>query len=664
MAYPGSPFHPIPPMHALPGPGYLAQIDPQLEYPPKPKRNPHTYAKSRDFLAEFGPIGLLYVLEELVRTQKNNSSYFSEMFSRDKWLASEEMDIRIIGQDGRMRQVHGEDEPFNAVILSKLVTASCETDVMISLLKLLTNIASDFQMEYKQFLSPSTSKLSKAIDSLPDDLLAYIFELAVRMEGPRGATTARSLSHVSRRFRNVALDEKNIWTTLCSSGSQGEWNTFIPRSGTMTDFHVFVEITPSRNYEKWSAFLGRCWQTAPRWATLTLTRITESSTPNYVPPFENDFFRDEYISQQKSRRRQMMQADAEFVMKVFSGADRRIPTWCFPRLLELDIQSEDMKIALSWSSPILQILRCGGHLIPSAIFSSVSTFQYELASASACNKLLGFIGSMPNILNLQLTITFAIDKQRLNDPIYFHPSSLCPSVTSFHFMVIDHNPINEKGEKFIAAFLRALQIPKLAHFSSDLRSDGKRRNSMSIYGLESVGVPDGLSRALLPQAMNSTEPLFRPSSVQFKIRSGSAVNGPPPKMTPSVFPISLEIIPAVANLTFTTFTQIIFTRKVHAKGDTGRNLCPLREIRFKECNQITADDLLPAVQSLKDAGVWDTLERFVVENCEFVDYEMVLELVGKERLVYLRPPAESNCNGSRRHESRVTTGSELYKFIF
>ncbi len=54
---------------------------------------------------------------------------------------------------------------------------------MISMLKPLMSIALDLQKQYKESLGPITSKLSKGIVSLPDELLPSIFDFAVRMEG-------------------------------------------------------------------------------------------------------------------------------------------------------------------------------------------------------------------------------------------------------------------------------------------------------------------------------------------------------------------------------------------------------------------------------------------------------------------------------------------------
>ncbi len=46
------------------------------------------------------------------------------------------------------------------------------------------------------------------------------------------------------------------------------------------------------------------------------------------------------------------------------------------------------------------------------------------------------------------------------------------------------------------------------------------------------------------------------------------------------------------------------------------------------------EDLHLSVQSLKDADVWNSLERVVVEDCYRLEYENVLAEVGEERLYF------------------------------
>ncbi len=45
--------------------------------------------------------------------------------------------------------------------------------------------------------------------------------------------------------------------------------------------------------------------------------------------------------------------------------------------------------------------------------------------------------------------------------------------------------------------------------------------------------------------------------------------------------------------------------------------------------------LQETIQSLKDVGAWDTLERFVVEDCKALKYGVALGAVGREKLRFL-----------------------------
>ncbi len=45
--------------------------------------------------------------------------------------------------------------------------------------------------------------------------------------------------------------------------------------------------------------------------------------------------------------------------------------------------------------------------------------------------------------------------------------------------------------------------------------------------------------------------------------------------------------------------------------------------------------LQETIQSLKDVGAWDTLERIVVEDCKALEYGVALDLVGTGKLQFL-----------------------------
>ncbi|KZV68101.1 hypothetical protein PENSPDRAFT_736160 [Peniophora sp. CONT] len=82
--------------------------------------------------------------------------------------------------------------------------------------------------------SDAKSRLNafSSIYSIPDEALAYIFELLVSIF-PVKANDHKwgwvSVTHVSRHFRAVALDHASLWSTLNTDGDT-PWNIFLPRS--------------------------------------------------------------------------------------------------------------------------------------------------------------------------------------------------------------------------------------------------------------------------------------------------------------------------------------------------------------------------------------------------------------------------------------------------
>ncbi len=117
---------------------------------------------------------------------------------------------------------------------------------MVPMLKVLLDTALGIQKAIDKCLKPIVSKLSEGIKSLPYELLALIFTFAGRLDGRKQAVR---LSHVSRRFRAVALGEPSLWTTMHSNARKDELETFMSRCGQETDPHIIFDITP-RNFNK------------------------------------------------------------------------------------------------------------------------------------------------------------------------------------------------------------------------------------------------------------------------------------------------------------------------------------------------------------------------------------------------------------------------------
>lgn len=491
----------------------------------------------------------------------------------------------------------------------------------MAVLETLSTVASGIQVQYDQVLGPFVSKLSKKIASIPDELLGIIFEAAVRMEGHEGVKMAKSLSHVSRRFRNVALAHRNLWTTLRSNGSEEEWDTFLSRSGPNADLHVYIRTSTSRDRGGWNGFIDCCSQTAFRWKTLTITRLSPPPSPLTPSSGALYFYMQDSIHREADNLREKMKSDMEFVVNACNGGDR-VNAWNFPRLVELDIQCKNSKVNFSWSSPNLQVLRYSGQLAtPSAVFSAVTNFQYEIASSSVVDDLLKLVGSMPNLLDLQLSL--AVEEASLGGFNHFSLSPLCPSVVSFRLLLPFYRiEASQNGDAFITALLHALRIPNVMHLSTFVRIDVHSGRS---------GLLNGLSCALLPVDVRGADPIIQPTSIDYKIDKRNDFEREDVLWT---FPVPLERIPAVSCLTFSACARVIFTREGHAGEDGSKERCRLREIRFSGCKQMTIEDLRLTVQSLKEVGAWNTLERFGLDFCGLVKYGAALEIVGMGKLRY------------------------------
>ncbi len=70
--------------------------------------------------------------------------------------------------------------------VSRLMTSAFEMNAIVSMLKTLLDFASVFQDHLNRIQRRIISKLSRGIDSLPDELLPVIFKFAVWDEGHRG----------------------------------------------------------------------------------------------------------------------------------------------------------------------------------------------------------------------------------------------------------------------------------------------------------------------------------------------------------------------------------------------------------------------------------------------------------------------------------------------
>ncbi len=210
--------------------------------------------------------------------------------------------------------------------ISHIMASAFQIDNIVSMLKSLTSVAVEFQDRYKQFATSISSKLSRGFASIPDELLPIIFEFAVRAEGRMGARQAVRLSHVSRHFRDIALAERSLWSTIHIRSRawnlKEELETIISRSGGNTDFNVFVDIDPDEFHigkDNIVVFAA----TSSRWRTLSLTEC------------DRKWYEEELVGVRN------VSVDSILQMFFHTGVVQ------LPHLQELSIRSEDSRRSLS-----------------------------------------------------------------------------------------------------------------------------------------------------------------------------------------------------------------------------------------------------------------------------------------------------------------------------
>ncbi|TDL21289.1 hypothetical protein BD410DRAFT_312442 [Rickenella mellea] len=101
--------------------------------------------------------------------------------------------------------------------------------------------------------------------TLPDEIMTYIFETGHRMT--RGCAFAKSVSHVSRRFRRASLRTPSLWTRISTAYADDQIPASLLRSCAMD---LEVTIMYGGNDMELHAFFGLLHPSSNRWSRLDL----------------------------------------------------------------------------------------------------------------------------------------------------------------------------------------------------------------------------------------------------------------------------------------------------------------------------------------------------------------------------------------------------------
>ncbi|KLO04815.1 hypothetical protein SCHPADRAFT_933899 [Schizopora paradoxa] len=517
---------------------------------------------------------------------------------KENWEVGQNADLKLFATGCAERAMDAET-------LSVLSLNAYQVDNMVGILKALLETASEIQHEYERCLTPVLSKLSKGIAAIPDELLALIFKHNAATYGRKQAIR---LSHVSRRFRGVALSEHNLWTTLHSGARKEELETFALRSGQDTGLHIVVRNHPGLSVPKF--FLDACLAVSHRWKSLDI----EETSHDFVPPEVRSLMWD---------------------LKMDEGSHMHLP-----RLEELRIASIQrnelgprlgtqspvhVRQKFAWTSPRLRKLELENFSLfyTSAFASLISysyTFELEWDCDSRIKELHSFLAETSSISTLRLDFSNFIG---LSEDEFHLPDIHCRSVTSLDLCFSEYT-FGERAEEFIAALTKALHVPNVQELSLAVNfryADVVNLNNRGENGTEHL---ERLSDSLLPANHTRSHLTMLTYKFGYEVSRRWASMKPPVDFT-GTFTIPLDRISNVTSLTVTTFTGVRFSRE----GSVSLVQSHLHRLHFRECNKL---DGRVTVRSLKDVGVWEQIEELVLEDCASHKGKMVLDAVEKEEL--------------------------------
>lgn len=511
-----------------------------------------------------------------------------------------------------------DSEQLDANTISQLSSNRRRLEYIIQLSKSLTATASGLLDAHQRRLDGVSMKLSKGLASLPGEILAIIFKFATLHE-QEGTRHALWLSHVSRRFRGIALDSHDLWSTLrlWRNTTKECIASCISRSGKDTDLQIVIDYGSLASSVTARDTIDTILPSSPRWRVLSMSSHWDETEGSIVIGHE--------LRQFMEKHDLVLPRLYELCLSQRHSVDSVGFLWA---------PSHDFFNIHRWQTPNLQVLRCSQYIPPPSFpFTIFTSFSLSLMVITdyAINQVAGlvkFLSSKPNIraIDLELDSFFDFTENWLN-PIEIG-SAVCPSVTTFRLKLINSNLVYCAGD-LVKQTLRALQMPNLESFSLSLELGRSDIDEDVEFYLKCEGGPfpsetghllpsPGLHPRLTSLTIDIPTPILRGATL-------------PSNAKDMVFSISLDKVPHVSRLSVMVFCQLAFTIEGKSRPDSVAQ-SRLQELELHSCGNMSVEGLRETVQSLKDAGAWDTLDHVTIQNCDLLDYGPAFEIIGKDKL--------------------------------
>ncbi|KLO16163.1 hypothetical protein SCHPADRAFT_926680 [Schizopora paradoxa] len=560
--------------------------------------------------------GVLLALEKAIRMPNFCRVNLQKVFKLENWEAFQ----NVYGGDKDPFAGSADGHVVDTAWVKRLKRSSDQIDEAVRMLRTLSRFASELQGRFKASRKRIVAaKRSKGIKSLPDEVVAKIFELAVKGED-EGGKQAKWISQASRRFRNIAFGTRSLWTTLHSHYSRNDVELMIRQAGTDVEFHVYVDLNL---VQKMRTFIDSCRPIVPHWKTLTLVYDKRRRC------FGGDGYVNDALGEMSGLLENGLRSPKLEQLFVCSGGTLNAYS-----IIDAAKLGDNTQV---WA-PNLHTLRCSYFLpIPSAPLSSISTlvvmhsfYRDSVISNFSAANLLKLLIKLPNMSDF--TLDARCTAQPLGDETL--PATDCPSIKSFQLRLpcfsVKH--FSTSGS-CIAALMDALRMPSLEEHSicievGDYSSSNTEDESVKWF--QSLG---HLSSVLLPTRF-SKYAHKRSLAYNLLFDRYQPAEGLPDSKTLN---IPFDAIVGVPSVSISSFARVLVTQRADEDLDNTflNGHIQLRELKLIGCRYMTSLDLRCTVDSLKSHGVWSDIERVVVQDCAHLTREDAIDVIGEERLEYV-----------------------------
>lgn len=403
---------------------------------------------------------------------------------------------------------------------------------------------------------------------LPDELLSMILETAYcsyRGE-PRASDFAITISHISQRFRTVALNTPLLWSTLSNSQSIPEINTFIRRSKAV-DMSILIHEGGAHFPHAWLSplpidkFMDAVIHLAPRWvefrAHLSSLHESELDDLRAISDRNLDFPRLKRLSV-------ACKASAEDDSDETTPEEAFFSSWRMPQLSEYF----SMNILPIRLTPIsLGLTTCALCLCTSQ--------PYDWDFLALLTALSGF----PCLRELQLTF----QDVGLHEAILELPLTTLGALEMLKITVSCSSKI-----LVIRSFIHSLNLPYLKALDYSLAFT--KSNIVSFL------------RSIFPTRQNCPE------------LQSVCIDGDAKQVERSAFETIFRSFPQIQALRIAVPT---FASNYNTILDPP-SIPPLRILVLKDCNLLSAQAFRQIIQALYDGPSWKELKKIEINSCLYL----------------------------------------------